>query len=112
MNWKILQADSQIAKIVERSKEVPCLIFKHSISCPISSMAKSRLEMQWDLADQNVEVYYLDLINNRSVSNLIADTFDVRHQSPQALLIKDGICTFNTSHLDISVASIKDALTV
>jgi len=112
MNWKILQADSQIAKIVERSKEVPCLIFKHSISCPISSMAKSRLEMQWDLADQNVEVYYLDLINNRSVSNLIADTFDVRHQSPQALLIKDGICTFNTSHLDISVAGIKDALTV
>ena len=111
MKWNILQSDKQIAKIVERSKDVPCLIFKHSVTCPISSMAKSRLEMQWDIADQNVEVYYLDLINNRSVSNLIASTFGVRHESPQALLIKDGICTFNTSHLDISKDGIQKALT-
>lgn len=110
MKWNILQSDKQIAKIVERSKDVPCLIFKHSVTCPISSMAKSRLEMQWDITDQNVEVYYLDLINNRSVSNLIASTFGVRHESPQALLIKDGVCTFNTSHLDISKAGIQKAL--
>jgi len=112
MNWNILQSEKQLKKIIERSKEVPCVIFKHSISCPISSMAKSRLEMQWNIASESVEPYYLDLINFRSVSNLIASTFEVQHQSPQVLLIQDGVCTFNTSHLDITVGGIKEGLTL
>ena len=112
MNWNTLQTEQQLAKIIERSKEVPCVIFKHSISCPISSMAKSRLEMQWTMEATAVEPYYLDLINFRSVSNLIASTFEVQHQSPQVLLIQDGVCTFNTSHLDITAGSIKEELAI
>ena len=110
MNWKAIQSENQINTIIERSKEVPCLIFKHSTSCPISSMAKSRLEMAWNLKGEEVEVYYLDLIAYRAISNKVASDFGVRHESPQVLLIKDGICSFNTSHLDISVDGVKENL--
>ncbi len=110
MNWNNIQSEKQIDKIIERSKDVPCLIFKHSTSCPISSMAKSRLEMAWNLKGEEVEPYYLDLIAYRAISNKIASDFGIRHESPQVLLIKDGVCAFNTSHLDISVDGVKENL--
>jgi len=110
MKWNVLQTQGQIDKIIERSKSKPCLIFKHSISCPISSMAKSRVERGWNISEESLEVYYLDLINYRSVSNYIADVFQVEHQSPQVLLIENGTCLFNTSHLDITVKEIKEKL--
>lgn len=107
MDWNILQTEKQIDKLIEYSKEKPCLIFKHSISCPISSMAKNRLEINWEVGKESIKVFYLDLINHRSVSNLIAKVFQIEHQSPQVLLIEDGICTYDSSHLDITAAAIK-----
>jgi len=107
MDWKIIQSESQLDAIIEQSKVKPCLIFKHSTTCPISSMAKRRLEMNWDIGEGEMDVFYLDLLSYRPVSNLIAQKFQIEHQSPQVLLIEDGICTFNTSHLDISAEEIK-----
>ncbi len=107
MNWKIIQKEEEINSLIEQSKDKPCLIFKHSISCPISSMAKNRLELNWDLSDQDLDIYYLDLINYRSISNKIAEVFQIKHESPQVLLIKGGVCTYNTSHLDITAEDIK-----
>jgi bacillithiol system protein YtxJ len=69
-------------------------------------MAKSRVEMSWNFEADEIEAYYLDLIAYREVSNYIASEFGVDHQSPQALLIKDGKCTYNASHLNIRVADL------
>lgn len=110
MNWTALTNEKQLNQIIEKSKSVPCLIFKHSTTCPISSMAKHRVEGKWDFADGEIDAYYLDLLNYRSISNAIAKVFGVQHQSPQALLIQDGICTFDTSHLDITVGGIRSNL--
>lgn len=110
MNWTALQSEAQIDQIILRSKTIPCLIFKHSLTCPISSMAKHRLEKKWDFEDNKIETYYLDLLKYRKVSNAVAEKFDVQHQSPQVLLIQDGFCTFDTSHLDISVKGIRSNL--
>ena len=110
MNWTALTSEKQLNQIIEKSKSVPCLIFKHSTTCPISSMAKHRVEGKWDFADGEIDAYYLDLLNYRSVSNAVAATFGVQHQSPQALLIQDGMCTFDTSHLDITVDGIRSNL--
>lgn len=103
MKWYTISSVNDIEAIIDRSRVVPCLILKHSTRCPISSMAKSRLEMSWDFGDEEIEAYYLDLIAHRAVSNHIADEFGVRHESPQALLIVDGKCTYNASHLNIKV---------
>lgn len=101
MKWYTISSVNDIETIIDRSRVVPCLILKHSTSCPISSMAKSRLEMGWDFDEDKIEAYYLDLIAHRDVSNHIADVFGVRHESPQALMIIDGKCTYNASHLSI-----------
>ena len=109
INWQTIKAVHDVEAIIDRSRTVPCLILKHSTRCPISSMAMRRLESSWDLQDEDVETYYLDLIQYRQVSNYIADEFGVRHESPQALLIKDGRCVHHASHLDINVADVKAA---
>lgn len=106
--WKTMSEERQIQQIVEASHEKPQLIFKHSTRCSISSMAQSRLEREWNL--ENVEPWYLDLIAYRNVSNAIALQLGVDHESPQAILLKDGLVIHDSSHSSISVASIKNAL--
>jgi len=108
MNWHPLNSNDEVLALSERSKQVPCLIFKHSTSCPISSIAKMRLEGSWDFPTEELEVYYLDLLRYRSVSNFISEHFAVHHESPQVLLIRDGVCTYDNSHLDINVAEIHE----
>lgn len=109
MKWHTINSVNDIEAIIDRSHVVPCLILKHSTRCSISSMAKSRVEMSWDFNDDQVEAYYLDLIAYRDVSNYISNEFDVPHQSPQALLIENGKCTYDASHLNIRVSDLKQA---
>ena len=106
--WKNLTEEKQIAEIVELSHEKPQLIFKHSTRCSISSMAKSRLEREWNL--ENVDPWYLDLIAYRSVSNAVASEVGVHHESPQAILLKDGIVIHDSSHNSISVSEMAKQL--
>ncbi|MEQ8705841.1 MAG: bacillithiol system redox-active protein YtxJ [Phaeodactylibacter sp.] len=108
INWLQLQSRSQIEEIIEHSKSVPCLIFKHSTRCSISSLAQNRLGKGWALGDNEILPYHLDLITNRDLSNAVAEQFGIRHESPQVLLIKDGRCVYDASHLQISARSIAD----
>src|SRR4028118_1692313 len=96
MNWKHLTSPNQLQEIKENSKSRPQLIFKHSIRCSISSMAKGRLERSQQ--PENIDFYILDLINNRSLSNKLAEEFNVWHESPQILLIPDGKCPYDERH--------------
>ncbi|MCB0650407.1 MAG: bacillithiol system redox-active protein YtxJ [Saprospiraceae bacterium] len=102
INWIALEDIEELNAIRQSSSETPCVIFKHSTRCSISSIAKSRLEKSKDWDNHSVKVYYLDLIERRDISNKIAEVFQVEHASPQLLLIEHGDCTWNTSHLDIS----------
>jgi bacillithiol system protein YtxJ len=111
INWLYLQSRNQIEEIIEHSKSVPCLIFKHSTRCSISSLAQNRLDKGWSLSDNDVLPYHLDLIAHRDLSNAVAEQFGVRHESPQILLIKDGQCVYDASHLSISAGEIAAQLT-
>ena len=66
-------------------------------------MAKKRFELDWESLPENINLYFLDLLRFRELSNAIATDFDVFHQSPQLLLVKDGECIYEASHGDISV---------
>jgi bacillithiol system protein YtxJ len=110
MNWNYLTAPQDIDALAERSKQVPCLIFKHSTRCSISSLAKFRLEDQWDIPEQQLELYFLDLIGYRESSNYVAELFDVYHESPQILLVFNEECILDASHLDIDLEEIREML--
>lgn len=109
MNWKNIQSEKQIDDVVKASHDSYQVIFKHSTTCPISSMAKMRLESKWDL--DNVDAHYLDLLNYRSISSYIAESLSVHHESPQLILLKNGEVIHDSSHLDISLAEIKESIT-
>lgn len=108
INWLILNSEEQLKQLIEDSQKETILIFKHSTRCSISSMAKTRLEREWDI--DNAKIYYLDLITYRNVSNLIEEELNVPHQSPQIIMVKNGKAIYNASHSSISVNNLKKVL--
>lgn len=110
VDWKILNDPDQIEELLHTSKTKPVLLFKHSTRCGISSMAKNRLESDWDKLNEQIIPVYLDLLAYRSISNQIADQFGIAHQSPQVILLKDGKSIYNASHNSIAVDAIKELL--
>jgi len=108
--WKTLDRMDQLNFIKEQSKSKPVAIFKHSIRCGISSMVKKQLEREWDISDEDMDFYILDLITYRPISNQIEEDFGVVHQSPQVVVIKDGLAIYHDSHYSISVDQIKNLI--
>lgn len=109
MNWYKLTDESQLGVIKEESAQQPVLIFKHSTTCSISAMAYSRMERNWK-DDVGIKPYYLDLLRFRSISNQIASEFGVEHESPQVLLIHNGACVYDASHMGISFQALQQAV--
>lgn len=97
LNWKQLTELAQLETIIADSATKPCLIFKHSTRCSVSRMSLKQFEQEFMLQDR-IDIWFLDLLNHRDISNEIAARFQVRHESPQVLLIKNGACTYDASH--------------
>lgn len=108
--WSQLTSMEQLRSLFNTPNEVPFLIFKHSTRCSISSMALNRFENEWDQSTGNIEMFYLDLLEFRAISNEIAQLTGVEHQSPQAILIKDGKVIYHASHSGISAKDILNIL--
>ena len=97
VNWIQITDLSTLDEIQESSFIKPAIIFKHSTTCSISRMALKNFEREYSLNEQ-ISAYFLDLLNYRAISTEIAARFDVIHQSPQLLLIKDGKSIYDVSH--------------
>ena len=108
MNWHPINTVEQLEQIKAASYNTPQVIFKHSTTCSISRMALDRFERAE--APDNVDFHYLDLLNYRSISNEIATFFQVHHESPQVILIKDGECIYDESHYGIMMDELKSFL--
>lgn len=104
MNWIMLTGEDQLEHIKQLSETNTQVIFKHSTRCSISRMVKNQLEKS-PLAHQDY-FHYLDLIQYRNLSNKIADDFNVTHESPQILLIKNTHCIYHESHMAIDAKDI------
>jgi len=95
--WIALNSIAQLDNIAEKSKSKTQFIFKHSTRCGISRMVMNQFESAYDL-DINADLHYLDLLNYRDVSNEVGYKFQVMHQSPQLLVIKNGVVVAHDSH--------------
>lgn len=105
MKWETLDSEQQFLNLLEKAPVFA--VFKHSTRCAVSSMAKNRVEREWDL---DFPIYYLDLVRYRSVSNLIAEKSRIIHESPQLIVYKNGQPIYNSSHSSISIADVKEEL--
>jgi bacillithiol system protein YtxJ len=95
--WINLNLLTQLNEIEEKSKIKTQVIFKHSTRCGISRMVMSQFVEAYDV-DANLDLYYLDLLSYRDVSNEVGSQFQVMHESPQLLVIKNGVTVAHASH--------------
>ncbi len=100
-NWLNLDSKEAVDTAIEKSFEKPVAFFKHSTRCGISVQVKTGLEDNWDIEEDKLDMYYLDLLNHRDISAHIAEKTGVIHQSPQLILVKDGKVSYHQSHFSI-----------
>jgi len=105
--WHVLGKVEQLDEILEESKTKPVAIFKHSTRCGISRGVLKLLEKNYNLKDDQLKLYYLDLIQNRDISNEIAARFKVQHESPQMIVIKNGVVVHHDSHHAIEASHLE-----
>jgi len=96
--WVDLNTINQIQTIRDKSATKPQVIFKHSTRCGISRMVMKQFVEDFGFSENQLDLYYLDLIAYREVSNAVANTFNVVHESPQLLVIKNGVVVKHDSH--------------
>ncbi len=104
MNWTPLTDAAQLQEIT--TSAAPCVIFKHSTRCSVSSMAKRQFEFEEELVPESAKLYLLDLIRFRSLSNDVSERWSVRHESPQVLVIHRNRCIHHASHSDIEAVQV------
>lgn len=105
--WRDLTNLDQLQVIKEASITKTQVIFKHSIRCGISRMVINQFVKDFDFSESDMDLYYLDLINNRAISNAVEDIFQVIHESPQVLVIKKGVVVAHDSHGGINDLDLK-----
>jgi bacillithiol system protein YtxJ len=110
--WNELLDLRQWKNLLEHgSKEKPVVVFKHSTRCSISQMALDRWDRGWKSAwNEQIDIWYLDLIQHRDISNAIAEDTGVVHESPQALLLENGKVTLVETHQAIRPEHFFEAL--
>lgn len=106
--FRSLASEDDWAEARAQSEEQPVLLFKHSSACPVS--AKAKREMKELAAERTLPVYKLVVQENRGVSNAIAEALDIRHETPQAIVLDDHAAIFDTSHFDVTVENLRNAV--
>lgn len=103
--WERLTSIDQLKEVIEGSSEKPKLLFKHSTRCSISSMALNGFQRSWEGSQDDIDIYYIDLLSYRDVSNAIATETGVTHQSPQVIVLKNKEVVYTASHSSIDARS-------
>lgn len=100
--WIPLSELQQLEVINKRSSSKTQVIFKHSTRCGISRMVMNQFVDSYDFTEKDLDLYYLDLLNYREVSNEVGYKFQVMHESPQILVIRNGVVVAHASHGQIN----------
>jgi len=108
--WIQLDTMEMLEEIEAESFNQPVAILKHSTTCGISRMVLRQFESEYDLELESVKLYFLDLLRFRDISNRIATKFNVPHESPQLIVIKDGKAVHDSSHSNINVDTLRTAI--
>lgn len=103
--WEMISDSSQVEPIIEASKEKPQLIYKHSHRCSVCFVARGELEQSAEDIKEHADMYFVNVVRNRDASNKIASELDVRHESPQAILINKGEVVWHGSHGSINAGA-------
>lgn len=106
-----LESPDDLRELLDRSSERPVMLFKHSTRCPISAFAKVEFDRYAAAAaDRGVDCAMVLVVERRAVSNEIAASLGVVHQSPQAILVREGRAVWHDSHEGVSESALSAAM--
>ena len=105
--WIPLNTIAQLNYIAEKSKTKTQFIFKHSTRCGISRMVMNQFVSGYEISERDADLYYLDLLNYKDVSNEVGYKFQIMHESPQMLVIKNVAVVAHASHGAINAMDLK-----
>lgn len=106
-----LSAVDELDTLLSGTHERPLLIFKHSYSCGTSAEALDELLAHLDDAQGDGARYAMVTVQtHREVSNAVARKLGVRHETPQALLIRDGRVIWAASHFRVTAEAVAKAI--
>lgn len=109
--YREITTEEEWVQALETSGEKPLLVLKHSTSCPVSSAALEEYEAYLqDKPAANVDFALVKVIESRPVSNKIAEDLDVKHESPQIILVKDKAKYWAASHWSVTKRHIQAVL--
>jgi bacillithiol system protein YtxJ len=104
-----LRTIEDFENVIEKSHQKPIVLFKHSVTCPVSANAFDELHSYFKNAPEDVEHYVITVQAARPVSNKAAEKLNIRHESPQAILLKNGAAVWNDSHSWITAEALHRA---
>lgn len=99
--WNSASKFGDVNALLQKSQETPQVIYKHSHRCSVCFLAKEELEGVADQINEVADLYMINVIHERDLSNRIASELNVRHESPQVIILKDGEVVWKGSHWDI-----------
>lgn len=110
--YRLIESVDALNALLDASSPQPLVVFKHSLTCPVSSAALREFNrfLEGRPADDNVAYHLIEIQKHRDVSNEVASLSGVRHESPQALLFKSGKATWNASHWSITADALNQAV--
>lgn len=101
----------ELHALIERSHEQPVVLFKHSTRCPISAQAASEMKQVVERFEKdNIAFGLILVVEDREISLAAADQLGIKHESPQAMLLKDGEVTWHDSHYQIQYDRLESIL--
>jgi bacillithiol system protein YtxJ len=105
-----LRGLDELDAMLTSSTGQPVLLFKHSYTCGVSAEALDELVAHLNERAHGVPVAMVTVQTHREVSNAIASRLGVRHETPQALLVRDGRVVWSASHFRVTSQSVDHAI--
>lgn len=104
-NFIKLTSSEKLEELFVQSNQNPVVLFKHSVTCPIS------LSVYQEVSKFDGDVNLVIVQTDRLISSAIAEKTGIRHESPQAIVLKNGEIIYSASHFDVTSEDLKKAVT-
>ncbi len=105
-NFIELNSSQQLEELFEKSNTQPVVLLKHSVTCPISTNVFE------EISEVAGEINLVVMQKARDISNEIAQKTGIRHESPQAIILKNGKVVYHASHYDITSEEVEKVLSL
>jgi bacillithiol system protein YtxJ len=103
-NFIEINSNEELDQLFEQSNDKPVVLFKHSLTCPISA------GVHQEISNADADVHIVIMQHAKNVSNEIAERTGIHHESPQAIVLKAGKPVYHASHYDVTASDVESSI--